>query len=79
MPLTLQQHLSDIRDSLNRGKGSFGIAPTPGSPKATLAVGAPTQIKVGGGRIIAIGLDAEQVRILRNQCDEVLALIGAAS
>jgi len=69
---TLPEELVDLTERIGRGKAGFGIAPTPGNSKPSLFVGAPKSIGVKGGYIIMIGLDFDQVRELKAQCEAIL-------
>jgi hypothetical protein len=73
--MTLRDVLDEIRSSISRGKGTFGLAPTPlgqGKPYS-LAVGSIRTVQVDRGFIITLGLSRDQVVKLREMCDEVLS------
>lgn len=72
--MSLKDVLDDIRSSIGRGKGTFGLARTPagqGKP-FSLAVGSIRAVQVDRGFIITLGLSREQVVVLRGMCDELL-------
>lgn len=72
--MTLQDVLNEIRSSISRGKGTFGLAhgpPGQGKPYS-LAVGSIRAVQVDGGFTIMLGLSRDQVVKLRAMCDELL-------
>ena len=73
----LKGGLVRIATTINRGKGGFTLGTEEG--KASLAVGAPTAVKVNGtngGFIVMLGLSREQVEELREMCNETLKEMG---
>ena len=74
MPMSLQEVLDEIRSSISRGKGTFGLAPSPpdrGKPYS-LVVGSIRAVQLKGGFLISLGLSRSQVVALRAMCDELL-------
>jgi len=72
--VTIQELLNEIRSSIRRGKGTFGLASSPpdrGKPY-TLVTGSIRTVQIDGGFIISLGLSRDQVVKLREQCDELL-------
>lgn len=76
MKSKLSKGLREIAESIDRGKGSFVLAPTTPGDGVTnpfaLAVGSIRALSLNGGFTIMIGLTREQVEKLRAMCDEVL-------
>jgi len=71
----MQDVLNEIRGAISRGKGTFGLAPTPpgqGKPYS-LAAGSIRAVQVEGGFIVVLGLERDQVVRLRAMCDDLLA------
>ena len=60
-----------------QGGGTFTLSPGPVG-KFALVTCARTAVKVGGGLVITLGLDREQVQSLRDMCDELLKGSGAS-
>lgn len=72
--MKLKEILDEIRSSIGRGKGTFGLAESPpdrGKPYS-LVVGSIRTVQVDGGFIISLGLSRSQVVTLREMCDELL-------
>jgi hypothetical protein len=79
----LEEEIKAIVATVLRGKATFAVSRTPveraralGVPDssfAVLAVGAPSVVKIPGGRMLALGLKREQVEKLRDICVELLA------
>ncbi len=72
--MKLQDALDEIRASIGRGKGTFGLAPAPpgqGKPYS-LAVGSIRAVQIDRGFMIMLGLSRDQVVKLRAMCDELL-------
>jgi hypothetical protein len=70
----LKDILDEIRSSISRGKGTFGLARTPagqGKP-FSLAVGSIRAVQIDRGFMIVLGLSRDQVVKLRAMCDELL-------
>jgi hypothetical protein len=73
--MILKEILDEIRSSISRGKGTFGLAQTPagqGKP-FSLAVGSIRAVQVDRGFMIVLGLSRDQVVTLREMCDELLS------
>ena len=72
---TMQDGLLQIRAAIGRGKGTFVLTRSPpgqGKP-FSLAAGSIRAVQVEGGFIVVLGLTRDQVAMLREMCDELLA------
>ena len=69
--MNLSEQLKQITEAITRGKGQFALGPDEHG-RCMLAVGAPSTVKVHGGRLIMIGLSREQCTELRDLCDQLL-------
>lgn len=70
----LAASLQRIASAIGRGKGGFTLGTVSG--KASLALGAPTAVKLDGGFVVMLGLSREQVEELRELCNETLKEMG---
>lgn len=75
--IQLQPELDPIVDGLAAGSTRFVLVHQAGLSKLTLAVGSPSVIELPTGYIIALGVSTEQIRGLRDDCDELLRRLSS--
>ena len=81
IPFSHAGGIAHIQETIGRGSATFALSKTDarfGQPKGSfsLSVGSTKHIRIPDGTIVSIGLNAEQVRALRDWCN---ALLGAES
>lgn len=74
MPVSYKEALAEVGATVNRGKGTFiaSLGPDNHAKPFALSVGAPTSVRIPGGRVVSVSLSREQARFLRDQLDELL-------
>lgn len=75
--LTRNEIFAHVARAIARGRASWALGDV-GSGRVALALGAPECVRLKGGMVVTIALDVEELRKLRDACDEALSSVPQA-
>jgi hypothetical protein len=70
--MTKNEVFAHIARAIAKDKGTWAIGDL-GGGKFMLALGAPSAVRIQGGMVLTISVDLEEIRKIREACDEALA------